>query len=182
VKVKSLSCVWLCDHVDYSLQGFSLHGILQARILEWVTISFSRGSSRPRDQTQVSRIGGRHFNLWATGEPCLVANPCPPLFDPMDCSPSGSTVHGIVQARILEWIAISFSRESFQPRDQLVPPALAGRFFFFFFTTEPRGKPRVKFRSHQYVCSIRNYEADKNFSGSLRRQPRRIRKTSTFFW
>ena len=43
------------------------HGILQARILEWVTTSFSRGSSRPRDQTQVSRIGGRRFNLWAIG-------------------------------------------------------------------------------------------------------------------
>ena len=39
----------LCDPVDCSLPGFSLHGILQARILEWVTISFSRGSSRPRD-------------------------------------------------------------------------------------------------------------------------------------
>ena len=44
------------------------HGIFQARILEWVAISFSRGSFQPRDQTQVSRIAGRHFNLWATGE------------------------------------------------------------------------------------------------------------------
>ena len=41
----------------------TVHGILQARILEWVAISFSRGSSRPRDETQVSRIAGRHFNL-----------------------------------------------------------------------------------------------------------------------
>ena len=48
-----------------------VHGILQARTLEWVAISFSRGSSRPRDWTQVSRIGGRRFNLWATREqPC----------------------------------------------------------------------------------------------------------------
>ena len=60
------SCPTLCDPVDCSLPGFSVHGILQARILEWVTISFSRGSSRPRDRTQVSRIGGRCFNLWAT--------------------------------------------------------------------------------------------------------------------
>ena len=52
--------------MDCSLPGFSVHGIFQARIPEWVTISFSRGSSRPRNQTQVSRIGGRHFNLWAT--------------------------------------------------------------------------------------------------------------------
>ena len=59
-------CPTLCDPMDYSLPGFSIHGIFQARILEWVTISFSRGSSRPRDWTWVSRIGGRHFNLWAT--------------------------------------------------------------------------------------------------------------------
>ena len=46
--------------------GSSVHGILPARILEWVAVSFSRGSSRPRDRTQVSRIVGRCFNLWAT--------------------------------------------------------------------------------------------------------------------
>ena len=45
-------CPTLCDPVDCSLPGFSVHGILQARILEWVTISFSRGSSRPRDRTR----------------------------------------------------------------------------------------------------------------------------------
>ena len=66
VKVKSFSRVRLCDPVDCSPPGSSIHGILQARILEWVAIFFSRGSSRPRDQTQVSRIAGRHFNLWAT--------------------------------------------------------------------------------------------------------------------
>ena len=58
----------LCDPVDCSLPGFSVHGILQARTLEWVTISFSRGSSWPWDRTWVSRIGGRRFNLWATRE------------------------------------------------------------------------------------------------------------------
>ena len=50
------------------LPGSSLHGILQARVLEWVAISFSRGSSQPRDRTQVFCIPGRRFNLWATGE------------------------------------------------------------------------------------------------------------------
>ena len=59
------SCPTLCDPVDCSPPGSSVHGILQARILEWVTISFSRGSSRPRDWTRVSHIGGRRFNLWA---------------------------------------------------------------------------------------------------------------------
>ena len=53
----------LCDPMDCSLPGSSLHGILQARVLEWVAISFSRGSSRPRDQTRVSCIPGRRFNL-----------------------------------------------------------------------------------------------------------------------
>ena len=50
------------------LPGFSVNEILQARILEWVAISFSRGYSWPRDQTQVFHIAGRHFNLWATRE------------------------------------------------------------------------------------------------------------------
>ena len=54
--------------MDCSLPGSTLHGILQARVLEWVAISFSRGSSRPRDRTWVSHIPGRRFNLWATRE------------------------------------------------------------------------------------------------------------------
>ena len=62
------SCPTLCDPVDCSLPSSSVHGILQAKILEWVAISFSRGSSRPRDWTRVSCIGGRLFNLWATRE------------------------------------------------------------------------------------------------------------------
>ena len=51
----------LCNPVDCSLPGSSVHGIFQARILEWVAISFSRGSSRPRNRTRVSCIAGRHF-------------------------------------------------------------------------------------------------------------------------
>ena len=62
------SCPTLCNPVDCSLPGSSIHGILQVRILEWVAISFSRGSSRPRDRTWVSHIAGRRFNLWATRE------------------------------------------------------------------------------------------------------------------
>ena len=54
--------------MDCSLPGSSRHGILQARILEWVAIPFSRGSSQPRDGTWVSCIAGRRFNLWATRE------------------------------------------------------------------------------------------------------------------
>ena len=47
---------------------YAVHGILQARILEWVAIPFSRGSSQPRDQTQVSRTAGKFFTSWATRE------------------------------------------------------------------------------------------------------------------
>ena len=56
-------CPTVCDPVDYSPPGSSVHGILQARILEWVALSFSRGSYGPRDRIQVSRIVGRRFNL-----------------------------------------------------------------------------------------------------------------------
>ena len=65
IEVKSLSHVQLCDPMDYSLPG-SIHEIFQARILEWVAISFSRGSSQSRDQTQVFHIAGRCFTVWAT--------------------------------------------------------------------------------------------------------------------
>ena len=61
-------CPTLCYPVEYSPPGSSVHGIFQARILKWVAISFSMGSSQPRDRTQVSRIAGRCFNLWATRE------------------------------------------------------------------------------------------------------------------
>ena len=59
------SCPTLCDPMDCSLPGSSVHGIFQARVLEWVAISFSRGSSRPRDWTQVSHTAGRGFTVWA---------------------------------------------------------------------------------------------------------------------
>ena len=61
-------CPTLCDLVDCSPPGSSLHGILQARILGWVAFPFSRGSSQPRDWTQVSHIAGGFFTSWATRE------------------------------------------------------------------------------------------------------------------
>ena len=60
-KWKSLSCLTLCEPMDCSLQGSSVHGISQARILEWVAIPFSRGSSWPKDWTWVSCIAGGFF-------------------------------------------------------------------------------------------------------------------------
>ena len=73
---------------------------------------------------------------------CSVTKTCLTLCYPMDCSPSGFSVHGIFQARILEWVAISSSRRSSQLRDEtlsLVSPALVCGFF----TSEPPGKPNL---------------------------------------
>ena len=64
VKVKLAQlCPTLCNPMDYTV-----HGILQARILEWIAFPFSRGSSQPRDRTQVSHIAGGFFTSWATRE------------------------------------------------------------------------------------------------------------------
>ena len=62
------SCPTLCNPIDCSLPGSSMHGIFQARILEWLAVSFSRGSSQPRDWTWVSYTAGRLFTIWATRE------------------------------------------------------------------------------------------------------------------
>ena len=57
------SCLTLCDPMDCSLPGSSVHGVFQAIVLEWIAISFSRGSSQPKDQTWVSRIVDRCFTV-----------------------------------------------------------------------------------------------------------------------
>ena len=62
------SCLTLCHPMDCSLLGSSVHGIFQAKVLEWIAIFFSRISSQPRDWTQVSHIVDRRFTVWATRE------------------------------------------------------------------------------------------------------------------
>jgi len=84
------------------------HKRLQARILEWVAISSSKRSSQPRDWTRVSCIGMRAKLLQLCLNVCYL----------MDCSPSGSSVHGILQVGILVWVAMPSSRGSSRPRDQ----------------------------------------------------------------
>ena len=79
------SCLTLCDPVDCSPPGSSIHGISQARILEWAAVSFS-------EQVAAKSL-----------QSCLT------LCGPIDGSPSGSPIPGILQARTLEWVAISFS-------------------------------------------------------------------------
>ena len=80
------SCLTLCDPIDGSPPGSSVRGILQARILEWVAISFSNACMQAKSLQS-----------------------CPTLCNPMNTSPPGSSVHRILQARILKWVAISFS-------------------------------------------------------------------------
>ena len=98
VKVKSesevaQSCPTSSDPMDCSLPGSSVHGIFQARVLEWGAITFST----------------IYLNLYYC---CMHTQLCLTLCDTMSCSLPGSSVHGIFQARILEWLAISFSRGS----------------------------------------------------------------------
>ena len=205
--------------MDQGPIGPSVWGISQAKILEWVAISFSRGSFQPRDQTWVSWFVGRFFTTEPPGKPhgasrlnspaqlflnFLTANIfpmawklesvkqhsvrilpptlfaqfpprppsnhfylrlsflnvsvpiqankiihsesevvqlCPTLCDPMDGSLPGSTVHGIFQARMLEWAATSFSRGSSQPRDQTQVSCIADRGFTVWATyPAPNGK------------------------------------------
>ena len=72
----------------------------------------------------------------------LVAQSCPTLCDPMDCSLLGFSVHGILQARILEWAAIPFSKVSSRPKDESQPFPIVGRFIDSLLS-EPPGKPPI---------------------------------------
>ena len=76
--VVAQSCLTLCDPMDCSPSGFSVHGILQARILEWVAIPFSRGSSWLRDRTWISRTVGKFFTIWATRKASSLYENLPP--------------------------------------------------------------------------------------------------------
>ena len=116
----TLLCLTLWDPIDCSPPGSSVQGISQERILEWVATSFSRGSSQARDQTHISCIGRRILCHWATREalnmPWKVNVSCSVTSNslrPTDCRLPGSSVYVILQARILEWVAISFSRGIF---------------------------------------------------------------------
>ena len=105
-------CLTLYDRMDYSPPGSSVRGILQARVLEWVAISFSRGSSHPRDRTHISCLLNRQAGSLPLVQPAAAKSlqSCPTLWDPVGCSPPGSSVHGILQARVLEWVAMPSSQ------------------------------------------------------------------------
>ena len=130
VHAKSLQlCPDFFDPMDCSPPCSSV----QARILEWVAMPSSRGSSRPRDRTCIS-CGSHIASALFTADPpahgeVKDSQSCPTPCDPKDCSSPGSSVHGILQTRILEWVAFPFSRGSSQPRDQTQVSCIAGGFF-----------------------------------------------------
>ena len=123
------SCLTLCDPMDYTV-----HGILQARILEWAAFPFSRGSSQPRDRTQVLHIRWNLDQLSHKGSP-----------------------------RILEWVAYPSSSRSSRPRHQTRVSCIAGRFFTTWAMREAwrelivipnfnRGGVRFPWTSRGWVC------------------------------
>ena len=96
------SCPTLCDPVGCSLPGSSIHRILQARMLEWVAISFSRGIF-PFQESNPCLLHCRWILYhWTTGEAHV-----------QFLWPRGFSIHGVLQARILEWVAIPFSRSCY---------------------------------------------------------------------
>ena len=154
---KSLqSCPTLRDPIDGSPLGSSVPGILQTRILEWVAISFSNAWKWKMKVKSLSRVwlfttpwttayqappsmGFSRQEYWS-GLPLpspLVAQSCPTLCDPVECSPQSTSVHGIIQARILEWVAMPSSSGSFQPRDQTQVSHIAGRVFTIWAPRKP---------------------------------------------
>ena len=108
---------------------------------------------------QASRHGSKCFDHFVYPNIlfccCSVAKSCLTLCDPMDCSPPGSSVHGISQARILERVAIPFSRGSSQPRDPTHITLIVGRFF----TAEPWGKPHPnRYRNTSTTSSMFSFQ------------------------
>ena len=154
-----LSCPILCDPIDCSPPGSAIPGMLQARTLEWVAIFFSNAWKWKVKLKSFSRVrlfttpwtaayqappsmGFSKQEYWS-GVPlpspvCMLSlQLCPTLCDLMVFSPLGSSLHGILQARILGWIGMPSSRGFSQPRDQTCASCITGKFF----TTESLGKP-----------------------------------------
>ena len=97
--------------MDYSPPGSSVHGISQARTLEWIAISFPSPGDLPDPGTELRSpaLAGRFFTTESPAAAAKSLQSCPTLCDPIDGSPPGSPVPGILQARTLEWVAIAFS-------------------------------------------------------------------------
>ena len=169
-EMKSLSCdrlfgtPWTVAYQGSPFIGFS-------RQEYWSGLPFPSPGDLPDPgiEPRVSGIVGRHFTVWVTficlmdlimpfptWSPAmgshylcvsvLVAQSCLTLSNPMDDSLPGSSVHGILQVRNLEWVAIPFSKGSFQPRDRTWISCIAGRFFIIWATRETPITYRIKLK------------------------------------
>ena len=146
--------------MDCSPPGSSVHGISQARLLESVAISFSRDLPNPGTEPSSPTLQVDSLPTEPSGKPQYffdggkilrilrwkerkkgneVAQSCPTLCNPVDCSLPGSSVHGILQARVLLWVAISFSRDLPNPGTEPGSPA----FQAYYLPSEPPGKPVI---------------------------------------
>ena len=145
-----LNHVQLCEIIDYSPPGSSVHE--SSRQENWSGLPFPTPGDLPnpgietkslaspalavqlRHQGRSTLVMGvnKYREMGVHSEDCvwLVAQSCPTLCDPMDCNLPGSSVHGILQARILEWVAISFSKWRLQ--SPMFDPVYSTSFFLFF--------------------------------------------------
>ena len=119
-------CPTLCNPMDCSLPGSSVYGVFLERILEWVAISSSNNS-----WYILPNFSPEHT---VTDLVVLVVQSYQTLCDPMNCSPPGSSVHGISEASILEWAASYSSKGSSRPRDWTHISCIGSGFF----TIEPQ--------------------------------------------
>ena len=151
------SCLTLCNPIGSSPPGSPVPGILQARTLEWVAISFS--------------------NAWKW-KVKVKMKLCPTLRDPMDCSPPGSSVHGIFQARVLEWGAIAFS--SFPLSHQGNPIEGSGIIYLKWW----KGKTyNQEYSTQQSSCSyLREIKSLYRKAKAKRTQQQQTSFTTTGFW
>ena len=109
----------------------------QARIYVFrITIEYKTDYSMITGKPPVLRVLWKKKSNWALKVKVLVAQSCLIYCNPMDCSPPGSSVHGILQAKMLEWVAMPFSRGSSQPRDWTWVSCIAGGFFIVWATRE----------------------------------------------
>ena len=120
--------VWSLGQEDPLEEEMAIYSSILAWRIPWSLAGYSPWGSQKVRHDWVTKPS-THTNEHSTHVLCLVIQSSLTLCDPMDCSPPGSSVHGILQARILEWLTIPFSIRSSWPRDQTQVSLIAGRFF-----------------------------------------------------
>ena len=176
----------LFSPMDCRLPGSSFHGIPQARIMKWKAILFTRVSSWPRNPNPGllhcrwllycrSHQGNPYFCLGQT----KLLQLCSTLWDPVDCSLPGSCIHGIPQARILEWVAIPFFRGSSWCRDRIPVFCIAGWFFTIWATREAPEDEIVKEHHWLNGCEFEQTPGDSEDREAWHAAVHRVTKSRT---